>query len=62
MKENNVDGRKAAQPREGIQPGWLGHFHRLSDASGEKTDYRLQMTDCSKEPDMGHRKSRADST
>ncbi len=34
MKENDVDGRKAAQTCQCIQPSWLAGFHELLDVSG----------------------------
>ena len=33
MEEDNVDGRKAAQACERIQPGWLADIHFLLDVS-----------------------------
>ena len=29
MKQDDVDSRKTAQPRECIKPRWLFHFHLL---------------------------------
>jgi hypothetical protein len=35
MEKDDIDGRKAAQSRQCVQPFWLASFHWLLDASGQ---------------------------
>jgi hypothetical protein len=57
MKENDIDGRKAAKACQCIQPGWLTGFHELLHVSGLREPQAIKR----QAPNSGRHELKAES-